>query len=111
VYPEGQFVLLYVRVSNRAQKDRKRPAGLRVEVLDRTGRHWEYSLRGQRALEESSGSQTPLDSYLDAHSSFETELVFDVPKDAKGLRARVDMGPGLLRSLLLPREREVVVLP
>ncbi|HEY4334829.1 MAG TPA: hypothetical protein VGM89_03005 [Puia sp.] len=109
--PEGQWVVLYVRLSNPASAALLKESQPRVFVLDGMGHEWSASARGQRALEASSGPQAPFVNRSGAQSSFETELVFDVPKTAKRLTVRIDNGPGILRSLLLPEGRIVVALP
>jgi hypothetical protein len=111
VQPQGQWVLLYVRLSNPARAAQLRESQPRVFLLDASGHEWSYSPRGQAALMEGSGSQMPLVNLPGMQRDFETELVFDVPKDVKGLRARIDNGPGVLRWLMLPEGREVVALP
>ena len=111
VYPQGQFILLYVRMSNHARRVGQKPSFPRVVLLDARGRSWGYSERGQAALEVSEGPQEPLDSYLAVHQSIETGIVFDVPTDAKGLKARIEEGPPFLDYLLLPTTRQVVPLP
>jgi hypothetical protein len=109
--PQGQWVLLYVRLSNPARAAQLRETQPRVFVMDESGREWEYSPRGQAALEESSGRQTPFVNQPGLQQSFETELVFDVPKGAKRLKAKIDNGPSIIRYLSLPAGRQVVVLP
>jgi hypothetical protein len=111
VRPRGQWLLLYVRLSNPLRAAQRRETQPRVLVIDPAGRAYEPSDRGQKALEESSGEQTPFVNQPGLQRSFETELVFDVPKDAKTLRVRIDNGPSLLRSLMLPEGRLVTVLP
>ena len=84
VEPQGRLVRLYVKLSSRR---RFKPVELRVMLMDDQGRSWERSLQGA------------------------TELVFDVPKDATGLKARFDKGPKWVGWLLLPVGRKVIVLP
>lgn len=111
VQPHGQWVLLYVRLSNPARAAQRRESQPRVRLMDDAGREWGPSVRGQQALEESSGPQAPLLNQPGLQQSFETELVFDVPKEVKRLKVRIDNSPGILRSLLLPEGRQLVVLP
>ena len=109
--PEGQWVLLYVRLSNPLRAAQRRETQPRVSITDEAGRVWEPSARGQQALGVSSGPQAPFVNEPGLQQSFETELVFDVAKDARGLKVSVDNGASLLRRLLLPEGRQVTVLP
>jgi len=111
VRPQGQWVVLYIRLSNPARAAPLRESQPRVLLMDESGQEWSYSPRGQAALIDGSGPQMPLVNLPGMQRAFETELVFDVPKDAKGLRAHIDNGPGVLRRLMLPEGREVVALP
>lgn len=109
--PQGQWVVLYVRLSNPARAAPLRESQPRVLLMDESGQEWSYSPRGQAALTEGSGPQMPLVNLPGMQRAFETELVFDVPRGVKGLRAHIDNGPGVLRGLMLPEGREVVALP
>jgi hypothetical protein len=111
VSPEGQFVLLYVRLSNPARAAQRRETQPRVFLVDEMGREWGYSIRGQRALEEGSGPQAAFVNQPGLQQSFETELVFDVPAGSKRLTVRIDNGFSFLRLLLLPEGRQLTALP
>lgn len=111
VHPNGQFVLLEVRLSNPPQLQLLRESQPRVFLVDTEGREWEPSARGQRALEESSGVQEAFVNAQDVQRTIDTELVFEVPKNTKGLKVRFDNKPGFWRFLLLPEGRKLVVLP
>jgi hypothetical protein len=111
VFPEGQFVVLYVRLSNPAQAAQRKETQPRVFLRDEAGHEYAYSLRGQRALEEGSGPQAAFVNQPGLQQSFETELVFDVPAGAKRLSVRIDNDPGFLYLLLLPEGRQVTALP
>jgi hypothetical protein len=108
---DGQFVILTLRMSNQAKGIGQRPSEHRVMLMDEQGRSWRFSTRGQQALEASTGRLPPLDAYLGLHQSLETEMVFDIPKDARGLKARIEEGPPIINFLLLPVERKVFPLP
>lgn len=108
---EGQWVILYLRLSNPASAAQLKESQPRIFVRNGSGGEWAPSLRGQRALEESSGPQAPFVNEPGQQQPFETELVFDIPKPTVSLTARIDNGPNFLRSLLLPEGRQVVILP
>ena len=111
VRPRGQFVVLYVRLSNPVRLEMRRVTQPRVVVVDAAGGEWEPSARGQRALEESSGAQAPLVNAPGLQRAFETELVFEVGGDAKRLRVLIDKDLGWWRWVLLPKGRVLVELP
>ncbi|MDT4895135.1 MAG: hypothetical protein QOH25_212 [Acidobacteriota bacterium] len=54
-----------------------------VTVLDGQGNSYDVSIDGQRALDASAGSGTPLTTALRPGESYTTELVFDLPPDIK----------------------------
>jgi len=66
-------------------------------------------VEGQQLLEKSRGSQPGLDQRLELHQTLETLLVFDVPNEARGLKALIEEGPPIT-LLLLPDDREVFSL-
>jgi hypothetical protein len=57
----------------------------KVFLVDETGRRFEPSAEGQAAFERLSNRSTPLTAALRPGESYITNLVFDVPKDARGL--------------------------
>lgn len=93
LYPHGQFVILHVKMSNRARGIAQKPSEPRIHIIDDKGNAWPYSEEAQRALENAIGKQAPLDSRLELHQSLETQIVFDVPKDAQHLKALIEEGP------------------
>ena len=54
-----------------------------VTILDEQGNSYSPSIEGQRALAVSQGSGTPLTTPLQSGESYTTDLVFDLPMDAK----------------------------
>lgn len=54
-----------------------------VTVQDEQGNSYDVSTEGQRALDASAGSGTPLDTSLRPGESYTTELVFDLPLDIR----------------------------
>ncbi len=62
------------------------PNPRKVLVVDDTGRNFAPSAEGEAAFARVSGASTPLTQPLRPGESYTTDLVFDVPKDARGLR-------------------------
>jgi hypothetical protein len=62
------------------------PSPRRVVLVDDSGRSFDVSSEGQAALAALSRSSTPLDQALRPGESYTTDLVFDAPKSARGLR-------------------------
>ena len=62
------------------------PNRRRVVLVDDTGRRFERSAEGQMAFEGLGNASTPLTAALRPGESYTTNFVFDVPKDARGLR-------------------------
>jgi hypothetical protein len=57
-----------------------------VALIDSDGKRFPISPEGQTALARLGSSSTPLTTALRPGQSYTTDLVFDVPKDARGLR-------------------------
>ena len=107
--PRGQFIVLHVKMSNHARGIAQKPSEPGVHIADAQGHSWAFSNEGQQALENVDGKQIPIDVKLELHESLETQLVFDIPKQAKNIKAIIDEGP-FITKLLLPGNREVFVL-
>jgi len=108
--PKGQFIILYINMSNKAKGIAQKPSEPRIHIIDEKGNSYSYSPEGQLALEKQKGKQIPIDERLELHQSLETKLVFDVPKDAKGLKALIEEGPFITR-LLFNENKEVFLIP
>ncbi len=63
------------------------PGRHRIDVVDRVGRHYAYSLPAERAL--GAGDAAPLTRPLVPGESYTADLVFDVPADARDLRLEI----------------------
>jgi hypothetical protein len=107
--PHGQFIVLHIRISNHARGIAQKPSEPRVHIIDGEGHSWAFSKDGQQALENVVGKQIPIDKKLELHQSLETQLVFDVPKDAKNVRAIIEEGP-FITSFLLKDDNQVFIL-
>ena len=107
--PHGQFIVLHIKMSNHARGIAQKPSEPRIHIIDGQGHWWAFSKDGQQALENIAGKQIPIDVKLELHQSLETQLVFDIPQDAKNIKAIIEEGP-FITKLLLPDNSEVFVL-
>jgi hypothetical protein len=71
-----------------------------VYVLDESGRRYEPSDAGQKAIEESRAGSTPLTRTLRPGESYVTRLVFDLPEGTKRPRLFLGDSPGVERLLI-----------
>ncbi|MBK7305476.1 MAG: hypothetical protein IPI30_21340 [Saprospiraceae bacterium] len=97
-------------MSNHARGIAQKPSEPRVHITDEKGNSYSFSLAGQQALEKQIGKQIPLDERLELNQSLETQLVFDVLKDARRLEILFEEGPFITR-LLFNENREVFLTP
>ena len=107
--PQGQFIILHIRMSNHARGVAQKPSEPRVHIMDGKGHLWAFSKEGQQSLENDIGGQTPVDIKLELHQSLETQLVFDIPKDAENIKAIIEEGP-FITKFLFRDNSEVFVL-
>lgn len=98
--PNGQFIILHIKMSNQAKGIAQKPSEPRVHIMDEKGNSWTFSPKGQKALDNLIGSQIPIDQKLELHQSLETELVFDIPQDAKKTYVLIEEGPFITKLLL-----------
>ena len=89
----GKFVILRVKtwfdestISAHRGNGPLTPNGRKALLLDDTGRSYEPSPEGQFALARSGNRSTAMAQSLRPGESYTTDLVFDVPKSARGLR-------------------------
>jgi hypothetical protein len=89
----GQFVIVRLKawfdehtISPNRGDGPLTPNARRVVLVDSNGRTYEQSPEGDSALARASREQTSLRQPLRPGESFFKELVFDVPRDADGLR-------------------------
>ena len=76
------------------------PGPRAVYVVVESGRRYEPSAAGQRALEESRGGSTPLTRPLRPGESYTTRLVFDLPEGTEHPRLFLGDPPGVERLLI-----------
>jgi hypothetical protein len=93
VSAHGKFVIVRVKtwfdehtISTHRGNGPLTPNRRRIALVDDTGRTFEPSAEGQAALARLGGASTPLTHPLRPGESYLTDFVFDVPKDARGLR-------------------------
>ena len=93
---KGRFVILRLKtwfdertISAHRGDGPLTPNRRRVFLLDRSGRSYAPSAEGQAALAGLGQSSTPLNEALRPGESYTSNLVFDVPHDADGLRLLV----------------------
>ena len=91
-------------MSNHARGIAQKPCEPRVHIIDEKENHWSFSEEGQQALEKLIGNQIPIDEKLELHQSLETQLVFDIPKEANKLKVLIEEGP--LNTKLLFNENK-----
>jgi hypothetical protein len=108
--PQGQFIILNIKMSNQARGIAQKPSEPRVHIIDEKGNAYSFSADGQQALEKQIGKQIPIDEKLELHQSLETQLVFDIPKNAKNLKALIEEGP-FITKLLFSENKEVFLIP
>ncbi len=107
--PQGQFIVLHIKMSNHARGIAQKPSEPSVHIIDGQGHSWGFSKEGQQALENVAGKQIRIDAKLELHQSLETQLVFDIPSYAKNIKAIIEEGP-FITKFLLPDDHEVILL-
>ena len=93
VFARGEFVVVRVKtwfdertISAHRGNGPLTPNVRKVILADESGRRFAPSPEGQAALERLTKQSTPLTQALRPGESYTTNFVFDVPKDARGLR-------------------------
>jgi hypothetical protein len=76
------------------------PGPRRVVLVDDSGRSYDVSSEGQAALSALGDSSHPLDQALRPGESLATDLVFDIPKTARGLRLLIADGDPATRFVI-----------
>ena len=89
----GQFVIVRLKtwfdegtISPHRGNSPLTPNRRGITLVDGNGRHFSESGEGQAALARLGTSSIPLATALRPGQSYTTDLVFDVPKDARGFR-------------------------
>ncbi len=104
--PHGEFIILHIKMSNHAKRIAQKPSDPRVHIIDEQNHSWSFSEEGQKTFEELTGRQIPFNKELELNQSLETQLVFDIPTDAKNLKVLIEEGP-FITNLLFNEDRKV----
>ena len=92
VRPNGEFLLVNVRVLNQGRGRRQRETDIDAVILDeRGGRHF-VSGEGQAALRRLGATGAALTDFVEAGATNKVRLVFDLPKDSRSLDFEVAHG-------------------
>jgi len=76
------------------------PNSRSLTLLDDRGNKYSPSTEGQRALEASQSSGTPLTTPLKPGGSYTTDVVFDLPADMKATSLLINEGESLTRFVI-----------
>ena len=82
---QGIYYIITVKIDNNG-KDTKTINASDFHVVDSQGRKFDYSNDGQLAMEESQGTTDLFLQQIQPSLSVTGKIVFDVPKDATGLK-------------------------
>lgn len=82
---QGIYYVISVKIDNNG-KDTKTINASDFNVVDNQGRKFDYSNDGQMAMEESTGTTDLFLQQIQPGLSITGKIIFDVPKDATGLR-------------------------
>lgn len=107
---DGQFVILSIKMTNKARGIAQKPSEPRIHIIDETGKSYIASYSGQESFEALQGRQIPLDQRLELHQSLQTKIVFDLPKGAKGLKAVIEEGPEFITNILMQDDKKIFEL-
>ena len=105
----GHFIVLQVQMSNHARGIAQKPSEPRIHIIDDAGHSWAPSMAAQQALELQQGKQTALDVRLELSQQLQTQMAFDIPKNATGLKVLIEEGP-FITKLLFAEDREVFLI-
>lgn len=106
----GQFISLSVRMTNKARGIAQKPSEPRINLIDGNGNTWGFSKIGQKSFENLHGKQIPIDQRLELHESLQTNIVFDIPKDAEEVEAIIKEGPQLITNILIQEDKKTFKL-
>jgi hypothetical protein len=111
---KGIYYVVSVKARSDAVQARVRLGSAVARVITDGGRAFEVSREGQAALDRTQDAGIPLTRELDPGTSRVTELVFDLPTDARNPRLLIGGGGWVTRFLIgdenSPFHRKVVFL-
>lgn len=97
----GLFLIVTLRVSNRAKVVDFRFRTESALLVDERGREWRPSPEATAALRAAEGREDPFATELAHGESREGELVYDVPADLRGPQLRLSWGRPIAAALSL----------
>ena len=104
------WVVIHVKMSNQARGIAQKPSEPRIHLIDGHSAYWDYSVKGQNALEQAVGEQPGIGSKLELHESLDTQLVYSIPSNAKDVKALIEEGP-FITKLLFSEDQQVFRIP
>jgi hypothetical protein len=90
----GEFYIVRVKVFSDAKRAELGLQSIDSKVIDEQKREFPRDLKAEKQL----GEQPPFEKPISPVESFEKEIVFDLPPDAKG--ARLDLRQGGIESYI-----------
>lgn len=109
IQTERRFIVVHIKMSNHAKGIVQKPSEPRVYIIDNAHHKWLFSRAAQHVLEQRRGIQVPLNARLGLGQSLETQMAFNIPVNATGLKVLIEEGPFITR-LLFPEDRRVFVI-
>ena len=110
INPHIQYIILNIKMSNKSRGIAQKPSEPRVHIIDENGNFYPFSTEGQHELEKQIGKQIPIYEKLELNQSLETQLVFEIPKEAKNLKVLIEEGP-FITKFLFKENNEVFLIP
>lgn len=104
--PQGQFIVLHIKMSNHARGRAQKPSEPRVKIIEGEN-SYSISQSGQQEFETIFGKQTPIETRLELHQALETTMVFDVPNEAQNLKVIIDEGPLFITKIISAGDKKV----
>ena len=106
---QKDVLVIYIEMSNRAKGRAQKPSEPRVRLIDCKGNEFEPWADGQKALEAQRGMQPDIGVKLELKQHLNTQLVFQMPDETKGLQVVIEEGP-FITKLLLWNDRSVYLI-
>jgi hypothetical protein len=95
----GEFYVVTLKVTSDARRATLSLANPTATIVDATGRVFQRSAVGERALANAVGPAIPLNQPVTANSAFTTPIVFDLPADVADPTLLITDTPGLARAV------------
>jgi hypothetical protein len=94
-----QFIVLHIKMSNKARGIAQKPSEPSIKIIDSNGNYYYPSLIAQQTLEKQIGKQLPLDTRLELHGQAETQIAFQIPATKQNLSVLIEEGPFITKLL------------